>query len=107
MANPLDERKRALEEDYFRRKEQELIEKMRERMKADKEPGEAESGVEVRSLQCPRGDGALVEVGFENIRIDICETCGGAWLDKGELETLTNKESGGWLNRLWSSSGDE
>ncbi|HEY0005650.1 MAG TPA: zf-TFIIB domain-containing protein [Pyrinomonadaceae bacterium] len=102
MSNPLDERKRALEEDYFRRQEQELIRKMRERMAAEKQASE-----NAPSLQCPRGDGALVEVDFEEIRIDLCETCGGAWLDASDLESLTRKDTGGWLSRLWRDSSSE
>ena len=31
MSNPLDDRRRGLEEDYFRRKDQEAIEKLREK----------------------------------------------------------------------------
>jgi Zn-finger nucleic acid-binding protein len=99
MSNPLDDRKRALEEDYFRRKEQELIERMRARMAEEQQTGEAST-----PLQCPRGDGALVEVAFEGIQIDLCETCGGAWLDADDLESLTKKETGGWLTRLWGSA---
>lgn len=103
MSNPLDERKRALEEDYFRRQEREVIEKMRARMAAEQEAGKT-----AKSLHCPRDNGKLAEVTFEGVQIDICETCGGAWLDAGELETLTKKESGGgWLSRLWGSSASE
>jgi hypothetical protein len=96
MSNPLDKRGKALEEDYFRRRERELIEKMRAKMAAEQRASEA--------LQCPRGDGALVEVTFEGIKIDLCETCGGAWLDAGELEGLTKQDDDGWLSRLWGSS---
>lgn len=97
MSNPLDKRGKALEEDYFRRQERELIEKMRAKMAAEQSA--------VKALRCPRDEGALVEVAFEGIQIDICETCGGAWLDAGELEELTKQENGGgWLSRLWGSS---
>jgi ribosomal protein L37AE/L43A len=99
MSNPLDKRGRALEEDYFRRQEQELIEKMRAKMAAEKQTSEA--------LKCPKCDGKLVEVPFEGVQIDICDKCGGAWLDAGELEALTKKEGSGWLSRLWGSSGTE
>jgi len=99
MSNPLDKRGRALEDDYFRRQEQELIEKMRAKMAAEKKESEA--------LQCPKCDGKLVEVDFEDHQIDICDKCGGAWLDAGELESLTKKDESGWLGRLWGSSGKE
>ncbi|MBV9958150.1 MAG: zf-TFIIB domain-containing protein [Acidobacteria bacterium] len=98
MSNPLEERGRALEEDYFRRKERELIEKMRAKMQAEQ--------LASKALRCPRDKGALVEVTFEGIKIDLCETCGGAWLDTGELEGLTKQDEGGWLSRLWDSTED-
>lgn len=99
MSNPLDKRGKALEEEFFRRQEKELIEKMRAKMAAEKLASEA--------LNCPKCPGKLVEVGFEGVQIDICDKCGGAWLDAGELETLTKKDEAGWLSRLWGSSGSE
>jgi hypothetical protein len=99
MSEAWDDRKKALEEDYFRRQEKELIEKMRERMAAEQQAAQEATP----SLKCPKDDGTLVEVDFEGIKIDLCDHCGGAWLDPGELESLTNKDSGGWLSRLWGS----
>ena len=99
MPNPLDDRKKALEEDYFRRKEQEAIEKLRAKMDAERVEREAEDAL----LQCPRCDGKLVEVTVEDVKIDRCNSCAGIWLDAGELESLTKREgSGGWFSRLWS-----
>jgi uncharacterized protein len=95
MSEIFDDRKKALEEDYFRRKEQETIEKMRRKMADDEK--------EAARLQCPRCDGKLSAVAFEGVEIDRCDSCGGVWLDKGELEQLRQKESGGWLSRLWQS----
>ncbi len=103
MSNPLDDRKRALEEEYFRRKEQEAIEKLRSQMAAGQQADEASAA----ALQCPRCDGQLAETAFENVRIDRCGKCGGVWLDAGELEQLTKRESGSWLSRLWQSSASE
>jgi Uncharacterized protein conserved in bacteria len=67
---------------------------MRARMDEEKRASEAPP--------CPKCEGKLVEVAFEGVQIDICDKCGGAWLDAGELETLTKKESG-WFSRLWAS----
>jgi uncharacterized protein len=100
MSNPLDDRKKALEEDYFRRKEQEAIEKLRARMKAE----EQTKAEEAAQLKCPRCDGRLIETTLEDVKIDRCGSCMGIWLDAGELEQLTRRESGGWLSRLWGST---
>ena len=98
MSNPLDDRRKSLEEEYFHRKNQEAIEKLREKMKVAEEAKAAG----ISSMQCPRCDGSLTETRFEEVAIDTCDKCGGVWLDSGELEQLTRKEKGsGWFSRLW------
>ena len=97
MSNPLDDRRRGLENDYFRRKDQEAIEKLREKMRVAEEAKAAG----LSSMKCPRCDGSLKESKFEEVSIDTCDKCGGVWLDSGELEQLTQKEKGGWFSRLW------
>jgi len=99
MGNAMDDRRKSLEEEYFHRKNQEAIEKLREKMKVAAEAKAAG----ISSMRCPRCDGNLNESKFEEVSIDTCDKCGGVWLDSGELEQLTRKESGGWLSRLWGS----
>lgn len=97
MSNPIEERGKALEEEYFRRKEREAIEKLRAQMSEEEQAKAAEAV----ALECPRCDGKLEGVINEGVEIDVCDTCGGVWLDAGELEQLSKRESGGWLGRLW------
>ena len=97
MSNPLDDRRKGLEDDYFRRKDREAIEKLREKMRVAEEAKAAGTS----SMKCPRCDGSLQESKFEEVLIDTCEKCGGVWLDSGELQQLTQKEKGGWFSRLW------
>jgi uncharacterized protein len=99
MSNAMDERGKALEDEYFRRKEREAIEKLRAKMSAE----EQEKAKAASALRCPKCDGTLEGVIAEGVEIDVCDTCGGAWLDAGELEQLSKKDSGGWLSRLWKS----
>ena len=100
MPDSFDERRKGLEEEYFHRKNQEAIEKLREKI----EVAQAAKAAGTSSMRCPRCDGNLQESKVENVLIDTCEQCGGVWLDSGELEQLTRHESGGWLRRLWGSS---
>ena len=95
----MDERGRALEEEYFRRKEREAIEKLRAKMSAE----EQEKAKAASALRCPKCDGTLEGVITEGVEIDVCNTCGGVWLDAGELEQLSKRDSGGWLSKLWGS----
>lgn len=57
------------------------------------------------SMRCPRCQGQLIELTFEEVLIDRCEQCAGVWLDAGELEQLTRREESGWISRLWFSEG--
>ncbi len=94
MSVEMEDRGRALENEYFRRKEQELIEKMKAKLEAE---DSQETG-----MQCPRCEGKLVETDYEHIKIDVCDKCSGAWLDPGELAQIVDKEekSGGWFGRI-------
>ena len=102
MSKIWDEREKSLENEYFRRKEQELVEQLRAK-RAEREKAEASV------IHCPKCDGTLVEHTFEGVQIDRCNKCNGIWLDAGELELLTVKQqqSEGWINRMWKSiAGD-
>ncbi len=99
MADAMDERRRGLEEEYFRRKDQEAIEKLRAKMKVAEEAKAAG----ISSMKCPRCDGSLNESKFEEVMIDTCDKCGGVWLDSGEFEQITRKDQGGWFSRYWGS----
>ena len=99
MSNPLDERRKGLEEEYFHRKNQEAIEKLRAKMRLAAQA--KENGTS--SMKCPRCDGTLHESKFEEILIDTCDQCGGVWLDSGEFEDITKKDKGGWFSRYWGA----
>jgi len=100
MSKIWDEREKSLEEEYFRRKEQELIERLRAK-RAEEEKLEA---AQKSAINCPKCDGTLLELTHEGVQIDRCNKCNGVWLDAGELERLTSQEEQhGWLSRLWRS----
>jgi uncharacterized protein len=100
MPSGMDDRRKGLEEEYFHRKNQEAIEKLREKMKVSEEAKAAG----ISSMRCPRCDGNLAESKFEEVLIDTCDKCGGVWLDSGELEQVTRREGGGgWFSRLLGS----
>ena len=93
---PIDLEKRgdALENEYFHRKEQELIAKMKAKLQKD----EAKS----LEIKCPKCDGTLIETDFEDIKIDVCDKCSGVWLDAGELTQIADKDDEtGWFGKLF------
>lgn len=100
MSKIWDEREKSLEEEYFRRKEQELIERLRAKRIEEDQQAEAKKS----ATNCPKCDGALLQFTHEGVQIDRCNKCKGVWLDAGELQQLTSQdEQHGWLSRLWRS----
>lgn len=94
MPIELEDRARALENEYFHRKEQELIAKMRAKLAF-----ENARDIEVK---CPKCDGTLMEADYEKIKIDVCNKCHGVWFDAGELAQVIEKDKdGGWFGRLF------
>ena len=99
MSNGMDDRRRSQEEEYFHRKNQEAIEKLREKIRVAAQAKEAGTS----SMQCPRCDGTLKEVMIEHVAIDTCDKCAGTWLDAGELEQLSKTDIAKWFRGLWRS----
>ena len=99
MSKIWDEREKSLENEYFHRKEQELIEKLRAKRAEEEQREETAAS----AIHCPKCDGTLTEITFEDMQIDRCNKCNGVWLDAGELERLIGKEETGWLSRMWQS----
>jgi hypothetical protein len=99
---PTDEKPSRNEDEYFGRRNLELIHEMR--LKLDTERRQAER--KAHHNKCPRCGADLKETHAEMVKIDECPDCGGVWLDKGELEQLrlVNRArgvSGGVLGTLF------
>ncbi len=95
MSDSFDTRRKGLEEEYVRRQDREALDKLRRKMAE-----EATAAGQPEARQCPLGHGALAEVRHDEVVIDRCHTCGGVWLDAGEIELLTEREQGGWFSRF-------
>lgn len=95
MPIELEDRARALEDEYFRRREQELLAKLKEKLQ---EEASRQSGV-----RCPKCDGVLVETKFQSVSIDVCDKCQGVWLDAGELALVAHHDEskGGWFGEIF------
>lgn len=84
---------RAKEDVYFAEKDRELIEKLKAGLKKVEVAGR-----EDQLLSCPRCLEKLQSYSFMDFLLDRCQSCGGVWLDKGELE--------GILKLVWERHGD-
>jgi hypothetical protein len=100
-----DERRKGLEEEYFNRKNKEALDNLREALH---EAARAQ-GHEAATMNCPRCDGRLHEMIFDEVRIDRCDKCEGIWLDTGELEQIIGQENtvGRWFRVFWPGRAGE
>jgi hypothetical protein len=88
----LRDKQKGQEDDYFSRRDRELLEKMRQQRRQ----AVASQG----NMQCPRCGTALVERIQHDVTVDECPSCGGLWLDKGEFEHIAGREQEGYFGRL-------
>jgi ribosomal protein L37AE/L43A len=94
MPERLTKRAQIIENEYFRKIGEQQVARMKELLSRENQVSTAP--------QCPKCDGRLREIEFEEIRIDVCDKCNGVWLDAGELALVTYRDERGWLTRLLS-----
>ena len=94
MANAWDERKKALEEEYFRKKEREALDKLKEGAAKDACLG-----------RCPKCGEVIVPIIFHSVPMDRCPGCGGVWLGPEDFKILAAKDHRTWFER-WFNNHD-
>jgi Transcription factor zinc-finger len=87
---------RAREDIYFAEKDRALIERLKAQLqKVHKQES---------TLHCPKCPGLLETYTFQGFVLDRCHSCGGIWMDKGELEGAIRKATRGpmgeWIDKL-------
>ncbi len=95
LGQKLHDVEKAREDQYFAQRDRELLEKMR----SGGEAGSEDSLGEAAKGRCPRCGLTLHTAKVHSVSVDECATCGGLWLDKGELETIAKGENEGWIAR--------
>ena len=76
---------RAREDIYFAERDQELLAKLREKLERVEEMG--------NDLRCPKCPGLLDTYTLHGFVLDRCASCGGIWMDQGELEGVIRELS--------------
>lgn len=100
MSDAWEERKKALENEYFYREEKAKIEKMRT---------EAREKL-VRDLcknRCPKCGSGLTAMTFRDVPLDKCPDCGGVWMGPTDLQILSEKDHRTWFERWFKMEGKE
>ena len=83
------------ENEYFARQDAEWLKAQRAKLDAERL---AKDTVKSTGMKCPRCAGDLQERVYHNVRIDICDSCRGVWLDRGELHMLAHVEATAMLH---------
>ena len=96
FGDKLREVEKAREDKFFAERDRELLQKL----KAQTGAQDAEALRELTRMRCPKCGERLTTRTALDVEIDECPTGHGIWLDTGELEKLTTRESSGWLARF-------
>ena len=92
-----EDRKKALENQYFYKKEKELIEKMhhdhREALIRD-----------LCKNRCPKCGAGIVAMEFREVPLDKCPDCGGVWLGPRDLTILAEKDHRTWFDKWFKQA---
>ena len=89
------------EEEYFYKRNQELIEKKRKELDAQRGEREAAERNAQHWMRCPKCGAQMKEVDLAHIKVDKCTQCQGVYFDHEELETLLeSREPTGFLSGL-------
>lgn len=88
------------EEEYFYRLNSELIERNRRRLDEQRRQQEGLERKNAHWMMCPKCGSQLRESECFNVKADICGSCSGIFLDKGELEQILAAHGSGGLRSL-------
>jgi acetyl-CoA carboxylase beta subunit len=77
------------EEEYFARKEAEIIKERRAAADAAREEAERKS----HFMKCPKCGADLLTEEYQGIHVDRCTKCDGIWFDAGEVEQLLENQT--------------
>ncbi|MFQ5666003.1 MAG: zf-TFIIB domain-containing protein [Candidatus Binatia bacterium] len=89
FGNKLRDAERAREDQYFAKRDRELLEKLRYK----------EGGAKQGLGRCPQCGTQLQERSLHDVSVDECPVCHGIWLGEGELQELARRENEGWIAR--------
>jgi hypothetical protein len=93
MSRPSDN-----EEEYFLRQEMEKRREAVQQKQSELADGERARLKELHWMRCAKCGAELQEVEYRSVKIDKCFSCGGVYLDDGELEQLAGRP--GWFDSM-------
>lgn len=88
MSKPVYDKPSHNEDEYFARRDAELIQQLRAKRDAEATAAERKAHL----MRCPKCGAQLQETERRGIKLDVCPECHGMWVDQGEIDLL-NKAS--------------
>jgi len=85
FGDKMRKREKAEEDRYFAREDKDKLEKIHDKSAPAPQLG-----------NCPKCGVSLRTEDHLGVSVDRCSGCDGVWLDRGELETLHEREDEGW-----------
>jgi protein-arginine kinase activator protein McsA len=82
------------EEEYFARENAERMRKLAAEQKAALASTQRDELKKTHWMRCPKCGMELKEIAFRGVQVDRCFSCGGNFLDAGELEKIAAPEGG-------------
>ncbi|MHB1224005.1 MAG: TFIIB-type zinc ribbon-containing protein [Gemmatimonadaceae bacterium] len=89
MAN--EEKPSRNEDEYFVKLDAELMKQRRQELDSSRASQERAS----HFMKCPKCGGDLAEREMHQVKVDVCTSCGGVWLDAGELDLVRDARKSG------------
>ena len=90
------------EDEYFARQELERRKKWAQEQSAKMEADQKEQLKQLHWMKCPKCGMDLKEIEIHGVKVDQCASCGGVFLDAGEMEEIEKHEHSGIMGRVFS-----
>lgn len=82
------------EDEYFAKQELERRKKWAQEQAAKMATDEKDRIRQAHWMKCPKCGMDLQEIALHGVKVDQCASCGGVFLDAGELDQLSKHEEG-------------
>lgn len=93
-------KKSRLEDEYFAREDAEKKRKLSLRVQKETEAAELARLKALHHLHCPKCGLTMQEVRYSGIHAEVCFTCNGVFLDRGDLEQIVKHETSGVVDAI-------
>lgn len=87
---PIDEKPSRNEDEYFAKRDAELIKAQRARLDQERLKTERQA----HYMKCPKCGADLKEREHHQVKVDVCPECNGMWLDAGEIDMIGRIDRG-------------